>query len=333
MKFLVTGAAGFIGANLSARLKNSGFDVLGVDNFSPYYSQDLKESRSIEFLVKNQIEFKRLDICDMKSIHSIVTSFKPQTIIHLAAQPGVRIPLKNSDQYIQNNLVAYSNILQISVETKVPNFLYASSSSVYGNAIELPYREDNLSIAPLSVYGATKLCNEVLAKAFVSMSATKARGMRFFTVYGPWGRPDMAYFRIIDAALNGSEFTRFGNGHVKRDFTYVDDVSSMIVSLALQLNDCSPGYSDVVNIGGGQPYSLNDLIQIIANQTSSKINVSEVADNPSDIQITSADVTRMLGLIGRIPEVKLELGIENTIRWAKQSGISEHLSKWIDSTM
>ena len=332
MKFLVTGAAGFIGSNLSARLTLSGSEVVGIDNFSPYYSPNLKEYRVNEFLKPNNISIERINLCDLNSTRTVINSFKPDVVIHLAAQPGVRTPLGKSDQYIQNNLVAYSNILQIAIEAEVPNFLYASSSSVYGNSTDFPYKEDNNSIKPISIYGATKLSNEILASAFISGSSTKARGMRFFTVYGPWGRPDMAYFRIIDAALNGSEFIKFGAGDVKRDFTYVDDITSMIESLAHQLITCSAGYSDVVNIGGGNPYSLNDLIEMISTQIDSKIAIAEARSNPNDTNYTSADVTKLISLTGMKPEIDLKSGVEKTIDWARKSGIREQLLGWVNST-
>jgi UDP-glucuronate 4-epimerase len=332
VKFLVTGAAGFIGSNLSATLARSGFDVIGIDNFSPYYSPKLKECRVDKILTPNGILVERIDLSDLGSTQAIVNSFRPDFIIHLAAQPGVRTPLRNSDQYIQNNLVAYSNVLQVAVEAEVPNFLYASSSSVYGNSTTLPYKENDSSIKPISIYGATKLANEILAPAYISGSKTKARGMRFFTVYGPWGRPDMAYFRLIDSALNGSEFKKFGAGEVKRDFTFVDDITAMIESLALQLNTLPYSYSDVVNIGGGNPYSLNDLIEMISGQIDSRVAISQYEGNPNDTKYTSADTTNLLTLTGKKPEIDLRAGVTKTIEWASQLGIREHLSGWTRST-
>jgi UDP-glucuronate 4-epimerase len=328
----VTGAAGFIGSNLCARLARSGFEVVGIDNFSAYYSTELKELRVKKFLAPNNISLERINLCDLKSTQSLLKSFNPQTVIHLAAQPGVRTPLSRSDEYIQNNLVAYSNILQASVHESIPNFLYASSSSVYGNSDSSTYSENDHSIRPISIYGATKLANEILAPAYVSGSATKARGMRFFTVYGPWGRPDMAYFRLIDAALNGSEFRKFGSGVVKRDFTYVDDITSMIENLAIQLNSLPATYSDVVNIGGGNPFSLNDLIEIISNQLSSSVLVSQDEVNINDTKYTSADVTTLLALTGKKPEIDLHAGVRKTIEWAREPEIREKLFGWSNST-
>jgi UDP-glucuronate 4-epimerase len=333
VKVLVTGAAGFIGSNLAARLASNGAEVLGIDCLSPYYSPELKRRRITELLLPLGIMIDEFNLTELREINSKIRNFHPETVIHLAAQPGVRTPINKSDSYIQNNLVAFSNILQCVVDLGVPNFLYASSSSVYGNSADIPYQEDNKSIEPISIYGATKLSNELLTPTFVSESNTRARGMRFFTVYGPWGRPDMAYFRIIDSALNGTTFTRFGAGDVKRDFTFVDDITGMIESLTNELKTHRPGFSDVVNIGGGSPYSLNDLIKVISEEIDSNINISEIASNPNDAKFTSANVERLMRLTGKKPEVDLKEGVRRTIAWASQKGIRENLLTWANSTL
>lgn len=332
MKYLVTGAAGFIGSNLSAQLAKSGHQVLGVDNFSPYYSPRLKEARVNYFLTPHRIALERTDLSDLVSVERIVRSYKPDVIVHLAAQPGVRTPLGKSFQYIQNNLVAFANILQTAIGESVPNILYASSSSVYGNSTAKTYKEGDLAIRPISIYGATKLANEILTPTFISGSQTRARGMRFFTVYGPWGRPDMAYFRIIDSALNGSEFKKFGGGEIKRDFTFVDDIAATIEKLSYELTTRHEGYSDVVNIGGGSPHSLNDLINVIGSQLGSKPSILELESNPNDVSFTCADVSMLNDLVNSVPVIDLETGVEKTINWSKQVGIKDNLNEWINST-
>jgi UDP-glucuronate 4-epimerase len=332
LKYLVTGAAGFIGSNLSARLAKSGNEVLGVDNFSSYYSPKLKEFRVASLLKPHGLVVEQIDLSNITAVEKIVGGFKPDVIIHLAAQPGVRTPLGKSYQYIQNNLVAFSNVLQTAIEAYVPNFLYASSSSVYGNSDKKSYKEDDLSIRPISVYGATKLANEILTPVFITGSRTRARGMRFFTVYGPWGRPDMAYFRIIDSILNGSEFKKFGGGEVKRDFTYVDDITETIESLSNELATRPDGFSDVVNIGGGSPHSLNDLINVISKQLGSAPIILESVSNPNDVSFTCADVSRLNELAKGVPHINLESGVKETIAWAQRAGIKEHLGDWINST-
>jgi UDP-glucuronate 4-epimerase len=333
VRYLVTGVAGFIGSNLAARLAASGHYVVGIDSFNDYYSPELKLLRKKNLLDPHGIKVHEFDLCDLNRTSQLVQDLKPDSIFHLAAQPGVRIPLGSSNLYVQNNLVAHANILQTAVEYEVPNFLYASSSSVYGNSTADTFSEDDKSIQPISIYGATKLANEILTPAFVKRSNTRGRGLRFFTVYGPWGRPDMAYFRLIEAAINGTNFTKFGGGDIKRDFTYVDDITSMIESLDKQLSETPIGNSDVVNIGGGNPYSLNDLIEIISTKSDSKLNMKVEESNPNDTKYTSANVEKLISLVGEKPEVDLDSGVSRTFAWATQPEVKQYLLKWIKSTI
>lgn len=332
MKYLVTGAAGFIGSHLSARLSKSGHAVLGVDNFSTYYSPELKEFRVKELLKPTGVDVRKIDLSDLYSFQQVIREYKPDSIIHLAAQPGVRTPIGQSYEYIQNNLVAFSNVLQTAIQGEVPEFLYASSSSVYGNSENIPYSENDLSIRPISIYGATKLANEILTPAFVNGSKTRARGMRFFTVYGPWGRPDMAYFRIIDSILNGTKFTKFGGGEVKRDFTFVEDITSSIELLSIELASRPHGFSDIVNIGGGKPHSLNDLIKTISGTLKSDPLIDESHSNPNDTAYTCADVKRLSNYTKNLPLIGLTEGVKLTVNWAQRDDIKEFLTTWINST-
>jgi len=333
VRYLVTGAAGFIGSNLAARLAALGHEVVGIDSFNTYYSPELKLFRKKNLLDPYGINVHEFDLCDLNRTSQVVREIKPDSIFHLAAQPGVRIPLESSNLYVQNNLVAHANILKTAVECEVPNFLYASSSSVYGNSTANTFGEDDNSIQPISIYGATKLANEILTPAFVKRSNTRARGLRFFTVYGPWGRPDMAYFRLIEAAINGTNFTKFGGGEIKRDFTFVDDITSMIESLNKQLSETPIGHSDVVNIGGGKPYSLNDLIEIISKKSDSQLNMKVEESNPNDTKYTSANVEKLISLVGEKPEVDLNSGVSRTFAWANQPEVKQHLLEWIQSTI
>ncbi len=332
MRYLITGAAGFVGSHLSARLSQSGGEVLGLDDFNSYYSPSLKELRVSHLLAPLGIEVKRIDLSNLQSVRDVISKFKPDYVLHLAARPGVRTPLDQSHHYIRDNIVAYCNVLQASIEENVPDFLYASSSSVYGNSQRNSYSEDDLSIRPISIYGSTKLSNEVLATTFVNGSNTRARGMRFFTVYGPWGRPDMAYFRIINALVNGSTFKKFGDGEVKRDFTYIDDITDAIERLCKDLNSHPAGFSDIVNIGGGSPHSLNDLIKIIAKQLNMIPQIEKFNQDSNDMSFTSADVGRLKEITKSIPHTSLEQGIGHTVEWATQTGISELLNEWVHSS-
>lgn len=332
MKYLVTGAAGFIGASLSERLARTGNKVFGIDNFNSYYSPSLKELRVKTLLSPKNVVVQKVDLLMLDEIRRVIQTFQPDVVIHLAAQPGVRTPMNESFRYIQNNLAAFGNIIQAATEAEIPEFLYASSSSVYGNSASKSHGESDLSIRPISIYGATKLANEVLAPTYVFGSKTRARALRFFTVYGPWGRPDMAYFRIISSVINGTPFTRFGDGDLRRDFTFIDDITEAVEKLAIQLSQHEEGYSDVVNIGGGMPYSLNELAHEISEQMGSKPSVVQSTFNPNDTQFTLADTSRLQQIIGSAPKVSLKEGIQKTIEWANNREIRSSLKDWALST-
>jgi UDP-glucuronate 4-epimerase len=273
-----------------------------------------------------------LDLLELPKLRETIKNFNPDAILHLAAQPGVRTPIGKSFQYIENNITAFSNILQTCVELEIEDFLYASSSSVYGNSTEIPYRESDTSIRPISIYGASKLANEVLAPTYVRGSKTRARGMRFFTAYGPWGRPDMAYFRIINSILNGADFTKFGGGEIKRDFTFIDDITSMIEVLASELKSHPFGFSDVVNIGGGNPHSLNDLISVTSKLLKAEPKILEKETNRNDTKVTCANTSYLEELTGHLVEVDLVSGVQKTIEWAESAFISKKLNSWVEST-
>jgi len=332
MKILITGAAGFVGSHLSSLLAEQGNEVHGIDNFSPYYAPDLKKLRLSKLLEPKSIKFLNLDLVDGKSLRRYLEKNNYQSVIHLAAQPGVRTPLNRSNEYIENNIQAFTNVLQLVTELEVPNFFYASSSSVYGNSKEIPYSETSLDIHPVSIYGATKRANELLVPAYVRQSKTRARGLRFFTVYGPWGRPDMAYFRLINSGINKTEFTRFGDGNVKRDFTFISDITHQILGLLNELENREQGFSDIVNIGGGNPHSLNDLVGAVNSGLGSSIQILNSGMNPNDTLYTCADVSLQKSLTGFVPQISLETGIQETIRWASNREIYTELDRWIKST-
>jgi UDP-glucuronate 4-epimerase len=213
----------------------------------------------------------------------------------------------------------------------VPYFLYASSSSVYGNKAAIPYIESEQKLHPTSFYGATKLANELLTPTLVQNSATVARGLRFFTVYGPWGRPDMAYFRMIANIVSGSEFNFFGDGSIERDFTYIDDVVHSVISLIHELQTRKPGFSDVVNLGGGKPLSINYLLKTIENLGGKEILFKRKESNLNDATKTMSDSTYILSLIGSKPSTEIEVGINKTIQWARREDIASNLNKWINN--
>lgn len=332
MKVLITGAAGFVGSHLSALLATEGNEVHCIDNLSPYYSPDLKMMRFKNLVSGTGSRLVKMDLIEIDRLREILGKNNFDSVIHLAAQPGVRTPLTLSNQYIQNNITAFTNVLQLVTELEIPNFLYASSSSVYGNSRHLPYSEDSNDINPVSIYGATKRTNEILVPTYIRGSKTRARGLRFFTVYGPWGRPDMAYFRLINSGINQTEFTRFGDGNVKRDFTYISDITTQISALHSELRGRPQGYFDIVNIGGGNPYSLNELVESVNSLLGSKIQISNSEVNPNDTLYTCADVSKQKSLTGFVPEVSLDMGVRETVKWAKNDSVKTQLDSWVRST-
>jgi UDP-glucuronate 4-epimerase len=331
MKIVVTGAAGFIGSALCQKLAISGQKILALDNFSSYYDVGLKHFRVKEFLEPHDIDIHNLDLQDKIEIDKLIKEFEPEVVINLAAQAGVRLGVSETFKYVGSNLVGFSNVLISTIENKVPLFLYASSSSIYGDNSQIPYSENERNLHPTSFYGATKLANELLTPTLVQGSSTSARGLRFFTVYGPWGRPDMAYFRMIANVISKSEFNFFGDGSIERDFTYINDSVSSIIGLMNELKSHGQGYADVVNVGGGHPVSMNHLLETINLQTNSKVEFNQLAAHSNDVMKTMADSALLKALIGSDPQIKIEEGIANTIKWAQKPEISANLDKWVKS--
>ena len=331
MRILVTGAAGFIGSAICEQLVLSDHNVTAVDNFSDYYDISLKHLRVKELLNPVNLEVLNLDICDQVKVEKIIAASSPEIVIHLAAQAGVRLGVSDSRKYVDSNLVGFSNVLISAIENKIPKFLYASSSSVYGDKADIPYRESELNLHPNSFYGSTKLANELLVPTLVKNSETTARGLRFFTVYGPWGRPDMAYFRMIANVIAGAEFKFFGDGSIERDFTFISDAVRSVINLTLELEGRKPGFSDVVNLGGGRPLSMNYLMEVVGSLTGKKVSFERFETNLNDARKTMSDASYIQNLIGSKPSTKLEDGISTTIEWASRNEISANLDKWVKS--
>jgi len=329
MQYLITGAAGFIGSFLCHKLAKDGNKIIAIDNFSNYYDVGLKNNRVKELLDPLNIDVINLDIVDDAKFDNLVSKSKPDVVINLAAQAGVRLPLKETDKYVNSNLVGFSNVLRSTVNNKVPHFLYASSSSVYGDKAAIPYVESEQNLHPNSFYGATKLANELLTPTLIQNSSTAARGLRFFTVYGPWGRPDMAYFRMIANVVSGSEFNFYGDGSVERDFTFIDDAVNSIMALTTELQKRKPGYSDVVNLGGGRPLSMNYLLQTVSTISKNEVKFNRLNSNSNDAKKTMSDPKYIESLIGSKPNTKLEDGIAKTIKWALREDISLNLNDWV----
>jgi UDP-glucuronate 4-epimerase len=331
MQYLITGAAGFIGSFLCHKLAKEGNKIIAIDNFSSYYDVGLKKTRVKDLLEPLNVDVINLDITDSLKFDNLLSKSKPDVVINLAAQAGVRLPVNETDKYVNNNLVGFSNILRSTVNNKVPFFLYASSSSVYGDKAAIPYIESEQNLHPTSFYGATKLANELLTPTLIQNSSTAARGLRFFTVYGPWGRPDMAYFRMIANVISGAEFNFFGDGSVERDFTFIDDAVNSVMGLSIELQKRKPGYSDVVNLGGGRPLSMNYLLETVSSISKNEVKFNRLNSNSSDAKKTMSDSKYIESLIGNKPSTKLEDGIAKTIEWAMREDVSRNLNDWVKS--
>ena len=300
---------------MTRALASEGNNLILLDSLSDYYSIDLKRERERRLLKDFNLSVNRIDLTDPRRLDSLFLKNMPDTVIHLAAQPGIRLGFDEYHRYIKDNLVSFSNLLTIAAKNEIPNFLYASSSSVYGNTAQPLLNEKIPGIKPISFYGATKLSNEILAETMSEITNTKFRGMRFFTVYGPLGRPDMSYWKIMDAILNGSEFRVFGDGTKVRDFTFVDDVVNSILDLARELHSRNGKYADVVNVGGGKPASVNDLIRGINMISGRELKIKNLENARGDVNSTNADTDYLTSLTGKFPRISLDAGLEKTWNW------------------
>lgn len=318
-KYLITGVAGFIGFNLAKKLLQSGHLIRGIDNLDPYYSLDLKEHRLNILSSYENFSFSKFDISHNDFMDVEVGSFKPDSIFHMAAQAGVRLPTQEYRKYVDSNLVGFSKVAISARIHKVDKLIYASSSSVYGNLNEETFSENEKNLDPVSFYGATKLANEILAKGVFSGELTKSRALRFFTVYGEFGRPDMAYFKILSSLFNNELFEVFGDGEDLRDFTYIDDVVLAIIALNDELDTRPPGFSDVVNVGGGSPRSLNEMIQILEDTVGIDLRKKFGKKLHADVNKTVADNSYIDSLLSSVPSTQLEVGLEKFAAWGKSN--------------
>ena len=309
MKVLVTGVAGFIGMHCAQRLTARGDEVVGVDNLSPYYSVQLKRDR----LKQLRITFHEADIGDASALSSVFEKERPETVLHLAAQPGVRYSLENPAAYIQTNLVGFANLLECCRGYPPRHLVFASSSSVYGANAELPWSESQNVDHPVSLYAATKKSNELMAHVYSHLYGLHATALRYFTVYGPWGRPDMSPMLFANAILDEKPIPVFNHGEMQRDFTYVDD----IVEGTLRVLDRPQRYA-VYNIGNHRPVGLLDYIAALERALGKKARLEMKPMQPGDVKATYADTTALARAVGFAPSTPLEQGLQRFADWFRQ---------------
>jgi UDP-glucuronate 4-epimerase len=329
-KFLVTGAAGFIGYHVSRQLLARGDAVVGVDNLNDYYSVKLKHDRLAGLSREPGFSFRQLDVSDRSLTAELFETGRFDRVIHLAAQAGVRYSLTNPSAYVESNLVGFANVLEGCRHSGVQHLVYASSSSVYGANKKLPFAIDDPVDHPLSLYAATKKANELMAHSYSHLYQLPTTGLRFFTVYGPWGRPDMAIWLFVEAILHDRPINVFNNGKMRRDFTYIDDIVEGVVRVADRIPVAntnqppiaSPGTSAapfrIYNIGNNEPIELLRLVELVENCVGKKARKEFLPMQPGDVLETYADVDDLMRDVGFRPRTPIEIGIARFVDWYRE---------------
>ena len=318
MTYLVTGVAGFIGMHVARRLLERGEKVVGIDRLDDYYSVALKRARLAELERHRGFAFHRLDLSDMDALRETLAGERVRQIVHLAAQPGVRYSLENPQAYVSANVAGHVNVLEYARHADgLEGMVYASSSSVYGGNTKLPFSEDDAVDTPVSLYAATKRADELMAHTYAHLFRVPLTGLRFFTVYGPWGRPDMAVWSFTEAILEGRPIRVFNRGDMMRDFTYVDDIASgvLAVSDAPPMDDGRAPPHRLYNIGNNRPERLTDLIGLIEAALGRKAERLLEPMQPGDVHSTYADIDRIRADHGFAPSTSLAEGIPSFVEW------------------
>lgn len=318
MTVLITGAAGFIGFHTARRLCREGLEVIGIDNLNHYYSVELKRARLRELASLQGFRFQKMDIVDKPALMKVFNDNGFTEVVHLAAQAGVRYSLDNPDAYAQSNLVGFLNVLEACRQYRPEHLIYASSSSVYGSNRKMPFNVEDAVDQPVSLYAASKRANELLAHAYCHLYGLKATGLRFFTVYGPWGRPDMALFKFTDAMLKGLPIEVFNQGQMARDFTYIDDIVESIVRLRKRPpvpDEPGNGIQRIFNIGRGMPVALLDFVECLEAALGMKARRNLLPLQAGDVVKTWADTTALEQWIDFTPQVSLETGVGEFVKW------------------
>ena len=307
---LVTGSSGFIGMHLSLNLLEDGYKVIGVDNMNHYYDPDLKEARLKKLLAYNNFEFIKADINDSPLIDNIFKTYEPSKVVNLAAQAGVRYSLENPHAYIDSNINGFMNILEACRNHKVQGLIYASSSSVYGGNKKTPFSEKDSVDKPISIYAASKKSNELMAHSYSHLYGLKTTGLRFFTVYGPWGRPDMALYIFTQKITKGESIQVYNHGNMMRDFTFVDDIIKGTRASIEKNYDC-----EIFNLGNNRCEELMDMIRIIEKNLGIKADIDFLDLQLGDVEKTFADIDHSKKMLDYSPKTSISEGIPEFINW------------------
>ena len=331
MRVLITGAAGFIGFGLAARLLDRGDTVYGIDNLNNYYDVNLKKARLERLSTREKFSFEKLDIADRAGMESLFARNKFDAVMNLAAQAGVRYSIENPHAYIESNIVGFCNILEGCRHLKVGHLVFASSSSVYGANTRLPFSEHDNIDHPISLYAATKKANELMAHTYAHLYGLPTTGLRFFTVYGPWGRPDMALFKFTKNILEGKAIEVFNNGNMIRDFTYVDDIVEGVVRVMDRPAEPDPAWNSaapdparsrapyrIYNIGNNKPVQLMRYIEVLERALGKKARIEMLPMQPGDVPATTADVSALESDIGYRPKTTVEEGVPRFVEWYRR---------------
>lgn len=322
-RIVLTGCAGFIGFHLATRLLDEGHEIFGVDNLNAYYDVELKQARLAQLQARSDFQFEKCDIADRRSMLEVFEKTRPQIVLHMAAQAGVRHSIDHPQEFVTANLDGFFSVLEAARSVSVGHFLYASSSSVYGSNRKIPFSESDNVDHPVSFYAATKRCNELMGHSYAHLHGLPMTGLRFFTVYGPWGRPDMALFKFTRAILKGEPIALFNDGRMSRDFTYIDDAIDAVVKLlplvppAGESRTAQAAPYRIVNIGSHRPVKLEDFVAAIESHLGRKALRRNEPLQPGDVPATFADVTLLKTLIGKRQETSLDEGIKAFVNWYK----------------
>jgi UDP-glucuronate 4-epimerase len=330
MKILLSGAAGFIGMHTTLKLLQRGDEVVGLDNLNDYYDPTLKQARLKQLQPWSKFKFIKADVADTAGVMKIFATEKPERVIHLAAQAGVRYSLTNPQAYIQSNLVGFGNILEACRHHYVQHLVYASSSSVYGGNTKVPFAVSDPVDHPVSLYAATKKANELMAHSYSHLYGLPTTGLRYFTVYGPWGRPDMAPWLFTEAILQDKPINVFNHGKMQRDFTYVDDIAEGTVRLLDHIAKTNAAFNPsaphvgsslapyrIYNIGNNQPVQMLKFIETLENALGKKAQLNLMSMQLGDVVATYADIQDLERDLGFVPKTSLQKGIEKWINWYK----------------